>query len=63
MATTPGVFPVYENQFKVGSDKETAKEPSNIETFSVEFSNGVETWNPMDQKGWQIGRASCRERV
>lgn len=50
-----GVFPVYDNQFKVGADKETATTIADMETFSVEFSNGIETWNPMDQGGWQRG--------
>lgn len=51
--TNTGVFPVYENQFKVGTNKAGAKTIADCETFSVSFSNGVETWTPMDQKGWQ----------
>lgn len=47
-----GVFPVYENQFKVGPDKENATSIADMETFSVSFDNGVEEWNPMDQGGW-----------
>lgn len=47
-----GVFPVYENQFKVGADKETATTIADMNTFSVSFDNGVEEWNPMDQGGW-----------
>ena len=52
MAQT-GVFPVYENQFKIGADKATATTIADMETFSVSFSNGVETWTPMEHKGWQ----------
>lgn len=48
-----GVYPVYENQFKVGATAEDAAEPKELDTFSVAISNGVETWTPMDQKGWQ----------
>lgn len=55
-----GVFPVYENQFKVGADKETATTIADMETFSVEFSNGIETWNPMDQEGWQRGLMTAK---
>lgn len=47
------VFPVLDNKFKVGKDKTTATMIADMETFSVEFSNGVETWTPMDQEGWQ----------
>lgn len=27
--------------------------PADLETFSPSFSNGVETWTPMDTAGWQ----------
>ena len=47
------VFPVLDNKFKVGKTKESATTIADMETFSVEFSNGVETWTPMDQEGWQ----------
>ena len=53
MAVQTGVFPVYENQFKIGADKATATTIADMETFSVSFSNGVETWTPMEHKGWQ----------
>lgn len=52
MAQT-GVYPVYENQFKVGAEKSSATTIADMETFSVSFSNGVETWTPMEHKGWQ----------
>ena len=52
---TTGVFPVHENKFKVGAAKESATIIADMETFSVALSNGIETWNPMDQEGWQRG--------
>lgn len=50
--TKTGVFPVYENQFKVGADKESATAIADMETFSVTFDNGVEEWKPFDHEGW-----------
>lgn len=47
-----GVFPVYENQFVIGENKEKATTIADMETFSVSFDNGVEEWTPMDTKGW-----------
>lgn len=47
-----GVYPVYENQFKIGDTQEDAKVIADMETFSVSFDNGVEEWKPMDQEGW-----------
>lgn len=47
-----GVYPVYENQFKIGDTKEDAKAIADMETFSVSFDNGVEEWKPLDQAGW-----------
>lgn len=52
MAQT-GVYPVYENQFKIGAEKASATTIADMETFSVSFSNDVETWKPMEHKGWQ----------
>lgn len=51
--TQTGVYPVYENQFKIGAEKASATTIADMETFSVSFSNGVETWTPMEHKGWQ----------
>ena len=48
-----GVFPVYENQFKIGTDKENLNTIANMTSFSVSFDNGVEEWNPFDQGGWK----------
>ncbi len=51
-APKTGVFPVYENQFKVGADSENATSIADMETFSVTFDNGVEEWKPFDHEGW-----------
>lgn len=53
MAAYTGVFPVFKNQFKVGASKEAVTTIADMESFSVSFSNGVETWTPMDTEGWQ----------
>lgn len=47
-----GVYPVYENQFRLGGTKEGATAIADMETFSVSFDNGVEEWKPFDQEGW-----------
>lgn len=52
MATKTGVYPVYENQFQVGASKEALTDIADMESFSVKLDNGVEEWNPLDQKGW-----------
>ena len=50
--TKTGVYPVYDNQFQVGTNKESLNDIADMVTFSVALDNGVEEWNPMDQKGW-----------
>lgn len=47
-----GVYPVYENQFKLGNSKENLMPIADMETFSVSFDNGVEEWKPFDHEGW-----------
>lgn len=51
MAITSGVFPCYENQFKIkaGSSYVTI---ADCETFGVSFDNGVEEWTPFESEGW-----------
>ena len=50
-----GVFPCYENQFKIGAAG--ANPPStaiaNCEEFSVSFDNGVEEWTAFENEGWK----------
>ena len=50
--TKTGVYPVYENQFQVGASEEELHDMADMATFSVALDNGVEEWNPFDQKGW-----------
>ena len=52
MSKANGVFPVYENQFKVGEAKGSVNSIADMESFSVSFDNGVEEWTPMDTAGW-----------
>lgn len=51
MATT-GVYPCYENQFKIGATSTDATAIADMETFGVSFDNGVEEWTPFDTEGW-----------
>ena len=48
-----GVYPVYQNQFQVGADKDNLNTIADMASFSVSFDNGVEEWNPMEQEGWK----------
>lgn len=52
--TRTGVYPCYENQFKVGTGENGATKATiaDCETFSVAFDNGVEEWHPFEQEGW-----------
>lgn len=51
------VFPVFNNQFKIGTNGLNSEKPdmatiSDLETFEVSFDNNVEEWSPMDMEGW-----------
>ena len=51
--TTTGVYPCYDNQFKIGAvGAQTKNTIADCTTFSVSFNDGVEEWSPFDQKGW-----------
>lgn len=52
MAGRTGVYPCYENQFKIGAAKDSATSIKDMESFSVSFDNGVEEWTPFDTEGW-----------
>ena len=55
MATTTGVFPCYENQFKIDISATSTpnwKTIADCETFEVAFDNGVEEWTPFESEGW-----------
>lgn len=52
-----GVYPCYENQFKVntaaaGAEESVMSTIADMETFSVSFDNGVEEWTTFDAEGW-----------
>lgn len=54
--TQSGVYPCYENQFKVNTAAAGATAAfstiADCETFSVSFDNGVEEWTPFESEGW-----------
>lgn len=59
MATvTSGVYPVYENQFKINTGGRTTDATdkmvtiADMESFSVSFDDNVEEWTPMTTEGW-----------
>lgn len=56
MAVT-GVFPVFENKFKISTTGRDGEDLSMViikemETFSVAMDGTVEEWTPMDEEGW-----------
>jgi hypothetical protein len=58
MATvSSGVYPVYENQFKINTKGRETGEANlvtiaDMESFSVSFDDNVEEWTPMTSEGW-----------
>lgn len=51
------VYPVLDNQFKIGTNGLTSTEDdmstiADMESFSVAMDNGVEEWTPMSTNGW-----------
>ena len=44
MATTSGVYPCYENQFKIVPGTGEGVTIADCESFSVSFDNGIEEW-------------------
>ena len=56
MAKT-GVYPVFENKFKVGKAGRASEDAEmvtvkDLETFSVSIDGNVEEWKPMEEEGW-----------
>lgn len=49
--TRTGVYPCYENQFKIKNASEFVS-IADLESFSVAFDNGVEEWTPFETEGW-----------
>jgi hypothetical protein len=52
-----GVYPVFENVFKIGVNGKTSIESdmktiADVETFTVSFDDNVEEWTPMTTEGW-----------
>ena len=52
-----GVFPVFNNVFKIGKAGKTSAAADmvaikDMESFSVSMDNNIEEWTPMDQEGW-----------
>ena len=55
MAFTGGVYPVFDNIFKIDiSDTSTPNlvTIADCTSFSVSLSNGIEEWTPMTTNGW-----------
>lgn len=58
MANKTGVYPVYENRFKIdktggtGATAENLVTIADMESFSVSIDGNVEEWKPCDQEGW-----------
>jgi len=52
MTTTSGVYPCYENQFKIVPGTGEGVTIADCESFSVSFDNGIEEWHPFEQEGW-----------
>lgn len=46
-----GVFPVFNNKFKVKINSELTK-IAEMTSFSVSIDGNVEEWSPFDQEGW-----------
>lgn len=65
-----GVFPVNEMDFKIdkSSVNSRAANPTNndyvtiadMESASISVDTGVETWNPLEAKGWQRALATAK---
>ena len=54
---TSGVYPVFNNEFKIGtkgieSTPEEMVTIADLETFSVSIDNNIEEWTPMTTEGW-----------
>ncbi len=52
-----GVFPVFENDLKIGTAGRTGsasdlKSIADMENLTPSFDNGIEEWTPMDTEGW-----------
>ena len=55
--TKTGVYPVFENKFKIGKSGRSSEEADmvtikDLETFSVSIDGNIEEWKPMEAEGW-----------
>lgn len=48
-----GVFPVHNNKFEVQTGTDTWSEIANLEGFTPAINNTVQTWQAMEQEGWE----------
>lgn len=65
-----GVFPVNEMDFKIDKSSITSRSASpsdsdyvtiaDMESASIAVDTGVETWNPLEAKGWQRALATAK---
>ena len=58
MSFESGVYPVYDNKFRIGtngksSDSSAMKEIADMETFSIAIDGKVEKWTSMTTAGWE----------
>lgn len=55
---TTGVYPVFDNIFKIGTKGANSVDPTDMktiadcETFSMSMDNNIEEWTPMTTEGW-----------
>lgn len=55
---TTGVYPVFDNIFKIGTKGANSADPADMkiiadcETFSMSMDNNIEEWTPMTTEGW-----------
>lgn len=65
-----GVFPVNEMDFRIDKSSETSRSASpsdsdyvtiaDMESALISVDTGVETWNPLEAKGWQRALATAK---
>lgn len=57
MAAKTGVYPVFTNKFKIGSNGRASEEGdmvaiAELETFEVSIDGNTVEWSPMEMEGW-----------
>lgn len=52
MAEKTGVFPVFNNKFKIGATADAVKTIAEMESFSITIDGKVEEWSPFEAEGW-----------